>query len=91
MSQENDHNTNAHQESISKIPEILVTNKEIKYKTRPTPVLKAQDGNRKSFPDRMKTHPFFLVRGIYYIFYSVWAIVMTIGMLIAWLIAMLFI
>lgn len=45
----------------------------------------------KSFSERMKTNRFWLVRGVYYIFYSVWMIVMGIGMFIAWLIAMLFI
>ena len=45
----------------------------------------------KSFADRMKTHRFWLVRGVFYIFYSVWMVVMAIGMFIAWLIAMLFI
>ena len=46
---------------------------------------------KKSFAERMKTHRFWLVRGVYYIFYSVWMILMGIGMFIAWLIAMLFI
>ncbi|MEO9076205.1 MAG: hypothetical protein ABI263_02805 [Gelidibacter sp.] len=51
-----------------------------------TPMVK-----EKSFAERMKTNRFWLVRGIYYVFYSVWAVVMGIGIVIAWLIAMLFI
>lgn len=47
--------------------------------------------NEKPFSERMKSNRFWLVRGVYYIFYSVWMIVMGIGMAIAWLIAMLFI
>ena len=47
--------------------------------------------NEKTFAERMKTNRFWLVRGVYYVFYSVWMIVMTIGIAIAWLIAMLFI
>ncbi|WP_035478976.1 hypothetical protein [Gelidibacter mesophilus] len=47
--------------------------------------------NEVPFSERMKTHRFFLVRGIYYIFYSIWSVVMAIGMFLAWLIAMLFI
>ncbi|MEO5788217.1 MAG: hypothetical protein ACOH2D_07915 [Gelidibacter sp.] len=47
--------------------------------------------NKKSFSERMKANRFWLVRGVYYAFYSVWMIVMTIGIAIAWLIAMLFI
>ena len=45
----------------------------------------------KSFANRMKTNRFWLVRGVYYVFYSVWTVVMAIGIFIAWLIAMLFI
>ena len=45
----------------------------------------------KSFAERIKTNRFWLVRGIYKVFYSVWMIAMGIGMCIAWLIAMLFI
>lgn len=57
----------------------------------PQPVLKAQVVTKKPFTERMKTHRLFVVRAVYYIFYSVWAVVMAIGMFIAWLIAMLFI
>ena len=52
---------------------------------------KTKPVKKASFSERMKNHRFFLVRGIYYIFYSIWAVVMAIGMFIAWLIAMLFI
>lgn len=55
------------------------------------PELKPRVVHKKPFTERMKMHRFFLVRAVYYIFYSVWAVVMAIGMLIAWLIAMLFI
>ena len=49
------------------------------------------DLKKKSFSEKLKTNRFWLVRSIYYAFYSVWMIVMGIGILIAWLIAMLFI
>lgn len=91
MSQEIDQTNNAHDESISKIQEAPMASKYRADETDPNPVVKAQVVKKKTFTERMKTHRFFLVRGIYYIFYSVWAIVMGIGMLIAWLIAMLFI
>lgn len=51
----------------------------------------SSDLTKKSFAERMKTHRFWLVRSIYFVFYSVWMVVMAIGMFIAWLIAMLFI
>ncbi|MGC1632418.1 MAG: hypothetical protein WA749_09940 [Gelidibacter sp.] len=47
--------------------------------------------NAKSFSERMKTNRFWVLRGVYYVFYSVWMIVMTIGIAIAWLVAMLLI
>ena len=61
--------------------------KGVERKTR----LKPPVVKEKTFFEHMKTNRFLLVRGVYYIFYSVWTIVMGIGMFIAWLIAMLFI
>ena len=55
------------------------------------PVLTAEILGEKSFSERWKTNRFWLVRATYYVFYSVWMVVMGIGTLIAWLIAMLFI
>ncbi|MBJ7881751.1 hypothetical protein [Gelidibacter salicanalis] len=46
---------------------------------------------KPSFGERWKTSRFWLVRGAYYALFSVWAIVMAIGGVIAWIIAMLFI
>ncbi|TDU39760.1 hypothetical protein BXY82_1790 [Gelidibacter sediminis] len=45
----------------------------------------------RSFGERWKTHRFWLVRVSYHVLFSVWAIVMAIGGIIAWIIAMLFI
>lgn len=53
--------------------------------------LKSKVVGKKPFTERWKTNRFWLVRGTYYIFYSVWVVVMAIGTFIAWLIAMLFI
>jgi len=44
-----------------------------------------------SLTERWKTHRFLLVRGTYYVLYSVWMIVMVIAGFIAWLISLLFI
>lgn len=46
---------------------------------------------KKPFSQRMKTSRYWPVRGVFYIFYSVWMIAMGIGIAIAWLVAMLFI
>lgn len=62
-------------------------NKEIVLKTSSEKLVSTE----KKFSERMKTHKFWLVRAIYFVFYSVWMVVMAIGMFIAWLIAMLFI
>ena len=62
-------------------------NKEIVLKTSSEKLVSTE----KNFSERMKTHKFWLVRAIYFVFYSVWMVVMAIGMFIAWLIAMLFI
>ena len=62
-------------------------NKEIVLKTSSEKSVSTE----KKFSERMKTHKFWLVRAIYFVFYSVWMVVMAIGMFIAWLIAMLFI
>lgn len=62
-------------------------NKEIVLKTSSEKSVSTE----KNFSERMKTHKFWLVRAIYFVFYSVWMVVMAIGMFIAWLIAMLFI
>ncbi|RXJ50196.1 hypothetical protein [Gelidibacter gilvus] len=91
MSEQKDNTNMTHDESVSKIQETPIASVNNVDKTESKRVLKAEVVKKKSFSDRMKTHRFFLVRGIYYIFYSVWAIVMGIGMVIAWLIAMLFI
>lgn len=53
--------------------------------------LKDSDLDQLSFADRMKTNRFWVIRMLYYVFYSVWMIVMGIGMFIAWLISLLFI
>ncbi len=45
----------------------------------------------KSFTDRWKTNRFWLVRGTYYVLYSIWMIVMVVAGFIAWLISFLFI
>ena len=90
MSEQND-NKNIPDQSNSEFQETPSVSKNKSGKIESETVLKAEVAKKKSFSERMKTHPFFLVRGIYYIFYSVWAVVMAIGMFIAWLIAMLFI
>ncbi len=54
-------------------------------------LLETPDLETKSFSERMKTNRFWVVRSVYYASYSVWMIVMAIGIGIAWLIAMLFI
>lgn len=91
MSEEIENINNAHNKSVSKNQDATLTSKNNLTTTESEPVLKAKVVKKESFTERMKTHRFFLVRGIYYIFYSIWAIVMAIGMFIAWLIAMLFI
>lgn len=91
MSEEKDNTNITRKESISRIQDETLTSKTNSSATDSGPVLKAKVVNKMSFSERMKTHRFLLVRVIYYFFYSIWAIVMAIGMFIAWLIAMLFI
>lgn len=55
------------------------------------PVEEDVTGEKQSFSERWKTNRFWVVRATYHIFYSVWIVVMAIGGLIAWLIALLFI
>ena len=47
--------------------------------------------HEKSFMERWKTNRFWVVRAIFYIVNSVWFIVIGIGSIIAWIVAMLFI
>ncbi len=46
---------------------------------------------KASFLERWENSRFLLIKGLFYLFKSVWIIVMAIGSLIAWLIAVLFI
>lgn len=85
-----DQNNNAH-DQFGKSPDTPMTSTNKDRELDFNPDIESQVRKKKSIADRMKTHRFLLVRGIYYIFYSVWAIVMAIGMFIAWLIALLFI
>lgn len=55
------------------------------------PVLEDDAAQEQSFSERWKTNRFWIIRATYHIFYSVWIVVMAIGGLIAWLIALLFI
>lgn len=59
--------------------------------TEPEAILKTKVVVEKSFTERWKTHRFWLVRGTYYVLYSVWMIVMVIAGFIAWLVSLLFI
>lgn len=52
---------------------------------------KAAVVEKVSFIDRWKTNRFWLVRGTYYVLYSVWMTVIVIAGFIAWLISFLFI
>ncbi|SHG49937.1 hypothetical protein SAMN05444483_1145 [Salegentibacter echinorum] len=54
-------------------------------------VLEEDVAQEQSFSERWKTNRFWVIRATYHIFYSVWIVVMAIGGLIAWLIALLFI
>ena len=54
-------------------------------------VLQLNGERQPSFPERWKSNRFWAVRASYVIVSSVWMVVMGIGTLIAWLIAMLFI
>lgn len=54
-------------------------------------VLEDDVAQEQSFSERWKTNRFWVIRATYHIFYSVWIVVMAIGGLIAWLIALLFI
>lgn len=45
----------------------------------------------RTFSESWKTHRFWLVRGTYYVFHSIWVAVIAVGAFIAWIIAMLFI
>lgn len=67
------------------------TSKNNSKETEPQPVLEAKVLEEKSFSERWKTNRFWIVRATYHVFYSVWIVVMAIGGLIAWLIALLFI
>lgn len=58
---------------------------------KPKPDLKPKQNAKPSTTERWKTHRFWIVRASYYALHSVWAIVMAIGAIIAWIIAMLFI
>ncbi|MCL8007823.1 hypothetical protein M8845_10340 [Gelidibacter japonicus] len=91
MSEEKVNTNITRKESISIVQDESLTSKANAGTTDSAPVLKAKAVKKETFSERMKTHRFLLVRAIYYFFYSIWAIVMAIGMFIAWLIAMLFI
>lgn len=53
--------------------------------------LESEIEEKLPFLERWKTSRFFLLRGIYYVLYSVWMIVVVVGGFIAWLISLLFI
>lgn len=78
-------------DSVFETQDLTLTSRNKLSESELMPVLKTELLAEKSFSNRWKTHRFWLVRAIYYVFYSVWMIVMGIGTLIAWLIAMLFI
>ncbi|MCK0125786.1 hypothetical protein MWU76_15450 [Gelidibacter sp. F2691] len=54
--------------------------------TVPTPQV-----GKKKFSERWKTSRFWLVRATYHVGFSIWAVVIGIGAVIAWIVAMLFI
>ncbi|HUH27912.1 hypothetical protein [Gelidibacter sp.] len=91
MSEQKDNLNRTQDKSVSQEQESTIPSSKHVGQTESKPIATAKAAQKKSFSERMKTHRFWLVRGIYYMFYSVWAVVMAIGMFIAWLIAMLFI
>ena len=68
-----------------------LTSKNTSRETEPESILEAEGDEKVSFFERWKTSRFWLVRGTYYVLYSVWMIVVVIGGFIAWLISLLFI
>lgn len=91
MSQQIDNENVEDDAPVSAAQNLTSTSKNDSSQTGPEPVKQAQVVEGKSFFERWKTSRFWLVRGIYYILFSVWMVVMAIGGLIAWLIALLFI
>lgn len=91
MSQfQNNNGPSGNRTTLDRREALLVSNTEGKHKA--IQELDADtSGESKSFAKQMKTHRFLVVRAIYFVFHSVWVIVMGIGMFIAWLISLLFI
>ena len=91
MLQETDNDNIEHELPVFETREAgLIVDTELK-KAEFQSISKTPHLNKKSVSERMKTNRFWLIRAVYYAFYSVWMIVMAIGIAIAWLIAMLFI
>ena len=67
------------------------TSKNTLRETEAKPVLKVEVEEGLSFSERWKTNRFWLIRGTYYVLYSVWMTVIVIAGFIAWLISFLFI
>lgn len=91
MSQQIDNDNVEHDGPVIETQNLTQTSKNNARQTESEPVLEAEVVKERSFSERWKTSRFWLVRGSYYILFSVWMVVMAIGGLIAWLIALLFI
>ena len=91
MSQQKDNDNVENDGPILETQNLTLNSKNNARQTEPEPVLEAKVVEERSFFERWKTSRFWLVRGSYYILFSVWMVVMAIGGVIAWLIALLFI
>lgn len=91
MSQQKDYNNLEGDGSVLETQDLTLTSKNNTKKTDSELVREAGPLIKRSFSERWKTNRFWLVRGSYQFFRSVWMVAMIIGGFIAWLIAMLFI
>lgn len=84
-------NVRQNDDSSFKATETSSSNKNKAKNVIPESVLESEIEEKLPFLERWKTSRFFLLRGIYYVLYSVWMIVVVVGGFIAWLISLLFI
>lgn len=77
--------------SVLKPTDSVSTSENNAIKTEQETVNKAEVVAEKSLSVKWRTNRFWLVRGTYFVFRSVWMVVMFIGGLIVWLISLLFI
>ena len=85
-----DNATKNNEAMINETHDSIVTPQIITIQTNLEPLATSQI-LKKSFSERCRTHRFWLVRAIYQVVRSVWMVVMVVGGVIVWLIAMLFI